>query len=294
MNKELHNINIFDVNKEFVAEKPLLIQTDKNGFFLCRIGSVTLSLDDNIFEVRAGDLYIYPPFSQTYIRSISDDMQGVIGVADFDFVISSIALMSDSKQHLYLRTRPCVTLLYEQRNRIEELIAIIKNRLAESKHLFRSQILSTLTQTICFEILDAYFSGYSIKPSAQKRKDVIFHHFLQDVFAKFKQHRDVKFYAGQQCLTPRYFATVIREISGKTPSEWINIPTIAEIKHLLNVPDLSIKEIAEQLHFTDQSLLGRYFKNLEGISPQKYREQHNRRQQHNQNNCNSPNKIDKE
>ena len=254
MDKELHNIDVFDINKEFGSGRPPVIQTDKNGFFLCRKGCVTLSLDDNIFEVGAGDLYIYPPFSQTYIRSVSDDMQGVIGVADFDFVISSIALMSDSKQHLYLRTRPCVTLLNEQRRRIEELITITKSRLTEPNRLFRSQILSALAQTICFEILEAYFSGNSIQPSVQTRKDMIFHRFLQDVFTNFKQYRDVRFYA-------------------ETPSEWINISTIAEIKRLLADPDLSIKEIAEQLHFTDQSLFGRYFKNLEGISPLKYREQ---------------------
>ncbi len=272
MNKELHNISVFDIDKEFVSNRPPVIQTDKNGFFLCRKGSVTLSLDENIFEVRAGDLYIYPPFSQTCIRSVSEDMQGVIGVADFEFVISSIVLASDSKRNLYIRTRPCVTLLEEQRGRIEELIALIKNRLAERDRLFRSKIISTLTQTICFEILEAYFSGHSIQPSVQMRNDVIFERFLQDMFTCIKEHRDVKFYAGQQCLTPRYFATVIRETSGKTPSEWINISTIAEIKRLLSDPDLSIKEIAEQLHFADQSLFGRYFKNLEGVSPLKYRE----------------------
>lgn len=273
MDKELHNINVFDISKEFVTNTPLVIQTDKNGFFLCRNGCITLSLDDNTFDVKAGDLYIYPPFSQTYIKSVSEDMQGVIGVADFEFVMSSIGLVSASKQHLYIRTRPCVTLLDEQRNRIEELISLIKKRLANPSLLFHSQILSTLTQTICFEILDAYFSGYSIQPSVQMRQDTIFQRFLQDVFTHFKQHRDVKFYAALQSLTPRYFATVIRETTGKTPSELINIPTISEIKRLMANPNLSIKEIAEQLNFSNQSLFGRYFKNLEGVSPQKYREQ---------------------
>lgn len=273
MKKEFHDINVFDVSKEYVTNNPPIIQSDRNGFFLCRKGSITLSLDDSVFEIKAGDLYIYPPFSLTYVRSVSDDMQGVIGIADFEFIISSIASVSDSKQHLYIRAQPCVTLLEKQRKRIEEIIMLIKERLAEPNSLLRTQILSTLTQTICFEILEAYFSGYSIRPSVQIRKDSIFQRFLQNVYTQFKWHRDVKFYAEQQCLTPRYFATVIREISGKTPSEWINILTIAEIKRLLADPDLSIKEITEMLHFTDQSLLGRYFKNIEGVSPLKYREQ---------------------
>ena len=136
-------------------------------------------------------------------------------------------------------------------------------------------ILSTLAQTMCLEILDAYFAGLSINPLLQNRKDKIFQKFLQDCFRNFKSHRDVKFYAALQNLTPRYFATVIHEVSGKTPIEWLNLSVIAEAKKLLTDPNLSIKEIAMLLNFEDQSLFGRYFKNKVGASPQKFRGQMN-------------------
>ena len=273
--REVHNINIWDITKDFVDSKYPIIHSDKNGFLLCRKGRFQLSLDDNVFDINAGDLYIYPPFSQTFIKEVSEDFSGVVGIADFDFVISTITPVSNTQQHMYIRSRPCVTLTERQLKNLEEIIAVIKSRLVESDRPLRVQILSTLAQTMCLEILDAYFAGLSINPLLQNRKDKIFQKFLQDCFWNFKSHRDVKFYAALQNLTPRYFATVIHEVSGKTPIEWLNLSVIAEAKKLLTDPNLSIKEITMLLSFEDQSLFGRYFKNKVGVSPQKFRGQMN-------------------
>ena len=269
----IHSIEIIDVTKDFVDSKYPVIHSDKNGFLLCKQGSIQLLLDDCTFNINAGDLYIYPPFSQTFIKEVSDDFSGVIGIADFDFVLSTITQVSNTQQHIYIRTRPCVTLTQHQLQNIEELVSIIKHRLAESYRPLRIQILSALVKTICFEILDAYFDGLSISPMQQNNRDKIFQRFLQDCFMHFKKHRDVKFYAELQHLTPRYFSTVIREVSGKTPIEWINLSLVTEAKKLLATPELNIKEIALQLNFEDQSLFGRYFKRITGLSPSSFREQ---------------------
>lgn len=269
----IHSIEIIDVTKDFVDSKYPVIHSDKNGFLLCKQGSIQLLLDDSTFNINAGDLYIYPPFSQSFIKEVSDDFSGVAGIADFDFVLSTITQVSNTQQHIYIRTRPCVTLTQHQLQNIEELVSIIKHRLAESYRPLRIQILSALVKTICFEILDAYFDGLSISPMQQNNRDKIFQRFLQDCFMHFKKHRDVKFYAELQHLTPRYFSTVIREVSGKTPIEWINLSLVTEAKKLLATPELNIKEIALQLNFEDQSLFGRYFKRITGLSPSSFREQ---------------------
>ena len=268
----IHSIEIIDVTKDFVDSKYPVIHSDKNGFLLCKQGSIQLLLDNSTFNINAGDLYIYPPFSQTFIKEVSDDFSGIVGIADFDFVLSTITQVSNTQQHIYIRTRPCVTLTQHQLQNIEELVSIIKHRLAESYRPLRIQILSALVKTICFEILDAYFDGLSISPLQQNNRDKIFQRFLQDCFMHFKKHRDVKFYAELQHLTPRYFSTVIREVSGKTPIEWINLSLVTEAKKLLATPELNIKEIALQLNFEDQSLFGRYFKRITGLSPSSFRE----------------------
>ena len=275
MTDNTHSIEIFDVTKDFVDSKYPVIHSDKNGFLLCKQGSIQLLLDDSTFNINAGDLYIYPPFSQTFIKEVSYDFLGVVGIADFDFVLSTIIQVSNTQQHIYIRSRPCVTLNQHQQRNIEELISVMKNRIAEIDRPLRAQILSALVQTVCFEILDAYLDGLSISPLYQNQRDKIFHRFIQDCFMHFKKHREVKFYAELQHLTPRYFSTVIREVSGKTPMDWINLSIITEAKKLLVTPDLNIKEIAIQLNFEDQSLFGRYFKRITGLSPSNFRAKQN-------------------
>ena len=75
----------------------------------------------------------------------------------------------------------------------------------------------------------------------------------------------------EQCLTPRYFSTIVREKSGRNALQWIMMFIIAEAKKLLSDPDPSIKEIAETLGFSNQSFFGRYFKQYVGLSPMAFR-----------------------
>ena len=105
----------------------------------------------------------------------------------------------------------------------------------------------------------------------QTRKDKTFQNFLVSLYQNFNIHRDVRFYAEQQCITPRYFATLIHEVSGKTPLQWISLFVIIEAKRMLSNPKISIKEVANRLHFTDQSFFGRYFKLYAGCSPSEYK-----------------------
>lgn len=81
----------------------------------------------------------------------------------------------------------------------------------------------------------------------------------------------VKFYADKLCLTPNYLSGVVKDYTGKTATEWVNEFVILEAKIMLTDSELSIQEIAYQLHFTDQSAFGKYFKQLVGISPKLYR-----------------------
>ena len=82
----------------------------------------------------------------------------------------------------------------------------------------------------------------------------------------------VPFYTEQLCITSRYLYEITTQyMNGKTPKQLIDEQLIAEAKVLLNEPQLSVTEIAEQLHFADQSYLSRFFKKNTGISPKEFR-----------------------
>lgn len=269
--RALPRIGWLDIDRATAERIGPVLQTDKNGFFYCTAGRITLGLDGRSFEIRSGDLYLYPPFSQTYLGEASDDLGGVMGIADFDFVLSTLRTIPDTAGALYLREHPCISLDREQRTRIEELFDAVRRRKQDGEGIIQTQLLSALGRAVCYEIMLAYASSYPLRPLSCERHDRIFQEFLFALNRHFRTRRDVAFYAGLCCLTPRHFTTVIREKSGRTARQWITRTVIAEASRRLSDPAAGIKEIAEELGFPNQSFFGRYFKQYTGLSPSEYR-----------------------
>ena len=73
-------------------------------------------------------------------------------------------------------------------------------------------------------------------------------------------HRSVGYYADALCYSPKHFSKVIKQACGRTPLDLINENAIEHIKYRLKHSDKSIKEIAEEFDFPNQSFFGKYVK----------------------------------
>lgn len=89
------------------------------------------------------------------------------------------------------------------------------------------------------------------------------------------QIRSVKFYAESLCITPGYLYKICRRVYGVSPKELIDEMLTVEIKTLLSDTTLSVKLIADQLQFEDDSYMCRFFRRMTGKSPLEYRAQTN-------------------
>ena len=98
---------------------------------------------------------------------------------------------------------------------------------------------------------------------------------VTDFFKLLTKHccesRDVQFYADKLCITPSYLNKLCRKVLGASPKKLIDQETISEITSYLTNTDLSVKRIAEEMHFEDDSYLCRYFRRKTGMSPIDYR-----------------------
>ena len=134
-----------------------------------------------------------------------------------------------------------------------------------------SEIIRSLIYVVLNEIEDVHLSQGSDQ-TADADKDIhilsLFKALLADHFIK---ERKVSFYADKMHLTPKYFSTVIKKVSGKTAGAWINEMLVLESKVRLQNKELSIAQIAYDLDFFDPSHFGKFFKKHTGISPLEYR-----------------------
>ena len=99
----------------------------------------------------------------------------------------------------------------------------------------------------------------------------IFEQFIRILSKEYVKHRDVSWYANELTITSKYLSAAVKMVSGRTASSWINVFVMTEIKSMLRNTDLNIKEIAEELHFPNQSLLGKYFRKYAAMTPSEYR-----------------------
>lgn len=101
--------------------------------------------------------------------------------------------------------------------------------------------------------------------------EALYDRFKDLLFLHRGKERKVAFYASELCISPKYLTAVVKECSGKTPTEWINETAIREIEYMLCHTQSSIKEIVNELKFPNLSFFGKYFKAHKGMSPKYYR-----------------------
>ncbi len=124
----------------------------------------------------------------------------------------------------------------------------------------------------------AMFYGYTYEQhgineenTTQNRRNELYTRFLELLRTNYRQHRDLTFYATSLCITPKYLSHIVREVSGRSAMLCIEEYVITECKALLTSTTLTIQQIADAMNFPSQSVFGKYFKRVVGLSPKRYR-----------------------
>ncbi len=154
-------------------------------------------------------------------------------------------------------------------NKFERIFNLIKEA-SENRYKNQASILRSYLYILIYEI-DAIQEQKSIIET----HNPLFEQFKELLFKDFLNFRTVQHYADKLNVSRKYLSEVIKKHSGKTASDWISEMVILEAKVLLRHKKMSINQISDLLHFTDQSAFGRFFKNYEGISPLEYRKKQN-------------------
>ena len=95
--------------------------------------------------------------------------------------------------------------------------------------------------------------------------------FRNDVHNFSDKYRDVGYYARRQGLSARHFSRLVKQASGRKCSDIIAEYVVLEAKSLLQTGMYSVHEVARKLGFESDSFFNRFFKNVAGVTPGKYK-----------------------
>lgn len=153
---------------------------------------------------------------------------------------------------------------------ISLILNLIQIKLNDS-HKFTIDILRNLVEILIYETAALYKRDALVQTKKLSRAQQITVEFKKLVCLHYINERSVQFYAGLLYVTPKHLTETVKEVSGKSAKEWIDELVILESKILLQDPGLSVADIADRLHFGNQAIFGKFFKNLTGYAPIAYR-----------------------
>lgn len=259
---------------ERINEAPMPTEPRRMNFILiglCIKGEVMYQLDTQKQVIKPGDILIVSDRHVVDSYRHSNDMEGLCIMMSVHFFREIIQNVSDvSSLFLFSRQHPVMSLEQKEIETFKEYFQVIKQKICDQGNHFRKDLIKTLLLAMFYDLSNIiYRVQYNDKP--QTRADAIFTHFIKLVEKNYRQERRVGWYAAQLNITPKHLSETVKNASRRTPNEWIDDYVTLELRVLLKNSTKTIKEIAQELNFPNQSFLGKFFKEHVGISPSKYR-----------------------
>ena len=238
-------------------------------------GETSLTSNLQEFRLKKNSLFIFNPKDILQVQS-NDRFKAHLIVITPDF-LKRINIDTKRMMPLFLQfgSLPCMELTHAESQSLRSFISMVEQELKGSETDFSSEIIGGLIAATIYkvgDILTHYLTEHpEVDSPIHNRAEEYFRQFTELLGEHYKHERSVGFYARQLCITPKYLTTLIKRISGKSVSEWIDNYVILEAKTLLKYSNMSVQEIAYYLNFPNQSFFGSYFKRNVGMSPSQYK-----------------------
>jgi AraC-like DNA-binding protein/mannose-6-phosphate isomerase-like protein (cupin superfamily) len=268
------HVEPFDANRHFQVSYPhrhdffeVLFLTKGSGFHV---------IDSSKYKIEPPCIFFMSP-GQAHKLELSTDIEGYIYIFTAEFYLIDknnqnrllefpfFFTINQDNPPLYLSEKTDCQ-FFEQlfKKGIEEL----NKEEGFSIDLMRSLLDTILTYSSSMYQTDdlSLISG---------RGHLLVKRFYQLVEENYQKNLSVNKYADMLAVTPNHLTQTLKQLTGRTSNEIIQLKQILEIKRMLVHTSLTVSQIADQLHFADQSYFTKFFKKATGVTPLQFRSAYN-------------------
>ena len=248
------------------------IDINKYTIVIIYKGQIDLFTDNIFYELKSNDVLILSPPNTVKITKILPKIKGYCIALDQEY-INPMILIKNSFYHKHLIKNPKTSLTQEALGIMKHFYNLIDStNKSLNRHILYKQAIAALISSFQLALAGEYVrSRFSNALTTPHTDYYLFYSFIESIATHHQSIRSVEFYASKKAMDRRYFSRKIKEISGLTPKQWINIEIMNTAKSLLRNSSLSIQLIADKLNYTHASAFAAFFKSQAKISPREYR-----------------------
>lgn len=248
---------------------PEYFQTSVYAMNLLVRGEIKAHINHQLYEMKA------PCFSSILINQVlsvddaSEDMVQYVLSYSPQFA-EDLHLNFSGDAHVRAYMRPVFPMSKQQTQSVlhyfDLLIELIQ---APSVSNVREVVLN-LVRSMVYFVYGLYDNSF---PTLYflSRAEELSGRFLALVEMHCHEHHSIDWYANELCLSPKYVANVVKQVTGRSAGECINYNLIRQAKLLLLTTALPVQDIADRLGFQNQSHFGTFFRRSVGKSPRAFR-----------------------
>lgn len=261
--------DIMLIKEGFGNPKDKPFRTDVTTCIIYIKGGAHFRINMKEFQAKAPCLVIIPCNAITETISTDDESMTRIIVMSREFT-DQLFSVQHNVAHLLndITSNPVIDLSGEE-SALISYYSMVKNLISRANTPYRLEAIKHLTLALFYSYTSTKHT--TTQATKRERKDEIADQFFELLRQNYKQQRELSFYADNMFLTSKYLSSAVKEATGRSASDWIDEYVATESKALLYSTDQTIQQIAAELHFESQSLFGKFFKRVTGLSPRAYR-----------------------
>lgn len=245
------------------------------ALFLVLEGEADLTVDHMPYKLIKGSFLTLMPSHTLRMIHVDEDFRGYLIAVSSSFM-NDYGLFRQKNtsmlRYVEIRKNPCAVFEPSETEVVYDQMLLVRSKIRQKDHYFYKEIMQNALAGLMLELGNIFSAKKEFTASpALSRKEDLLEQFLKLLFENCREQHGVAYYAERLFITPQYLSLILKTLTGKSANKWIDDALIMEARVLLKAPQATVQQVADLLHFSDQSTFGKFFKKHMGVSPMEYR-----------------------
>ncbi len=267
---EKHGYCVFDLVKHIDVDSTTPVSSKYQLIMICCDGEATFEANMQQVTMSKGDCLCFNNILYKKTLAMSKDFSAQVLICDRSFALeASVGIPTGYIEALY--TMPIIKIdnpidWQLVVNQFDNLILLQRKHFnLRHKEIVKSSLRSLII------LMSGLRGGSDAQNLIFSHGDIYFRNFMELIDEKIKQQHEVAYYANQLHITAKYLSEVCKQKSGHKAKEIISTFLISKIKQEMIMSGKTIKDIAYEYGFADQSSMGKFFYKMTGMSPRDFK-----------------------
>ena len=251
---------------------------DHGLVIICTAGVAQFEYDGHTVQLSKNDLFLLMAHSvvEKFMSSVDFDCRE-LWFSRGEMWNMNMYVKNSLADLLPLKHNPKVTLSDVDAALFETYFKQLSYHIRNSSQLLYPEITHSIVGAFLLEVLSVLRRGNNmLKDNMLINNSGLHGRKLADRFVQLVEQSDgrirrVDEFAQMLNVTPKYLSKLLMDTMHRKPSVIVAFFTLQAIENRLRYTDMTMQQIADDLHFANASFFGKYFKEHSGMTPMEYR-----------------------